>query len=253
MEYYIKTLSKISGVSTRTLRYYDEIGLLSPLKVNSSKYRIYGEEELKKLQVILFYKRLGFSLDEIKSIVNKEDFNVLNSLENHLNSLMIKRQELDVLIDSVKKTILSEKGEVNMSNYEKFEAFKASKLNENEEKYGKEIREKYGNENVEKANAKFQGLTEEDFKRATMYEEDMVKHMKIAMSKGDFKCDEAMKACECHKNWLNIYWPDGLYSKEAHKNLVYMYTIDERFKKYYEKFENGFADFLYRAIEIYCS
>ena len=68
MEYTINNLSKLAGVSTRTLRYYDEIGLLKPKRISTSGYRIYGEDEVNLLQQILFYKELGISLDEIKEI-----------------------------------------------------------------------------------------------------------------------------------------------------------------------------------------
>ena len=68
MEYTIKRLASLSGVSTRTLRYYDEIGLLKPLRINSSNYRIYGKTEVDRLQQILFYKELDVSLDDIKKL-----------------------------------------------------------------------------------------------------------------------------------------------------------------------------------------
>ena len=74
MEYSIKKLSEIAGVSTRTLRYYDEIGLLKPARVSSSGYRIYGKKQVDILQQILFYKELGMSLDEIKEIIQNPNF-----------------------------------------------------------------------------------------------------------------------------------------------------------------------------------
>ena len=74
MEYSIKKLSEIAGVSTRTLRYYDEIGLLKPARVSSSGYRIYGKKQVDILQQILFYKELGISLDEIKEIIQNPNF-----------------------------------------------------------------------------------------------------------------------------------------------------------------------------------
>ena len=68
MEYSIKSLAKLAGISTRTLRYYDEIGLLKPLRINSSGYRIYGDKEVDILQQILFYKALELPLEKIKEI-----------------------------------------------------------------------------------------------------------------------------------------------------------------------------------------
>jgi DNA-binding transcriptional MerR regulator len=98
MEYTVNKLSKMSGVSARTLRYYDEIGLLKPLRVASSGYRLYGQKELDTLQQILFYRELGFPLDEIKSILYTDGFDRERSFENHLAELSKKRERLDVLI-----------------------------------------------------------------------------------------------------------------------------------------------------------
>ena len=70
MEYTIKKLSELAGVSTRTLRYYDEIGILKPARINSSGYRIYGEKEIDILQQILFYRELDFNLDSIRKLFN---------------------------------------------------------------------------------------------------------------------------------------------------------------------------------------
>ncbi|MGL5694872.1 MAG: MerR family transcriptional regulator, partial [Peptostreptococcaceae bacterium] len=144
MEYTIKKLAVIAGISVRTLRYYDEINLLKPCKINSSGYRIYGEKEVELLQQILLYKSMGMSLLEIKSLIHDPSFDVCKALENHYDDLINKKNEIEKLITTVKKTILYKKGEIEMSNKEKFEGFKQGKIDENEAKYGSEIREKYG-------------------------------------------------------------------------------------------------------------
>lgn len=82
MEYTVQKLSKLACISTRTLRYYDEIGLLKPLKINSSGYRIYGQNEVNKLQQILFYRELGINLENIKNIINSPNFDSLSALKN---------------------------------------------------------------------------------------------------------------------------------------------------------------------------
>ena len=87
MEYTIRKLSKLAGVSTRTLRYYDEIGLLGPRSKNGSGYRIYGEKEVDKLQDILFFRELGFELKKIAVLINDTDYNRLNALRNHFCTL----------------------------------------------------------------------------------------------------------------------------------------------------------------------
>ena len=155
MEYSIKKLSEIAGVSTRTLRYYDEIGLLKPARVSSSVYRIYGKKQVDILQQILFYKELGISLDEIKEIIQNPNFDRINALKEHKIKLLEKRKQIDMLLDNVERTLLSVDGGCKMSDKEKFKGFKKTVIDENEEKYGKEIRSKYGDETIDKSNEKF--------------------------------------------------------------------------------------------------
>ncbi|HEX3025843.1 MAG TPA: MerR family transcriptional regulator, partial [Clostridia bacterium] len=165
MEYTVKKLAQLSGVSPRALRFYDEIGLLSPARINSSGYRLYGEREVNLLQQILLYRELGLSLEEIKQIVTQSDFDVLAALQEHRKQLLEQRTRLDALIENVEKTIRNAKGETSMTDSEKFEGFKQKLIDENEQKYGAEIREKYGVETVEQANRKLADMTEETFNR----------------------------------------------------------------------------------------
>lgn len=124
MEYSINELSKIAKISTRTLRYYHEVDLLKPKRINSSGYRIYGENEVDKLQQILFYKEMGFKLDDIKNIINSPSFDIMLALDSHKKELLKKRNEINLLIENVEKTISYKKGEIKMSDKEKFEGFK---------------------------------------------------------------------------------------------------------------------------------
>ena len=91
MEYTVQKLGLMAGISTRTLRYYDEIGILKPARINSSGYRIYGQAEVDKLQQILFYRELGVSLENIKDIVNDPSFDCLKALGEHREKLIEKK------------------------------------------------------------------------------------------------------------------------------------------------------------------
>ncbi|MDF2840549.1 MAG: transcriptional regulator, MerR family protein, partial [Clostridia bacterium] len=144
MEYTVQKLGSLAGVSTRTLRYYDEIGILKPARINSSGYRIYGQNEVDKLQQILFYRELGVNLDSIKDIVTAPSFNGANALREHREKLLEKKEQLDLLIANVDKTIALTEGRIKMTDKEKFEGFKQKMIDDNEKKYGAEIREKYG-------------------------------------------------------------------------------------------------------------
>lgn len=120
VEYSIRELSQMAGVSARTLRYYDEIGLLKPLYVTEAGYRYYGEKEVDILQQILFYRERKFDLKSIKKMLCEDDFDRMRALEEHLAELEKQRDRLETLIGTVKQTISAMKGEWVMSDPEKF-------------------------------------------------------------------------------------------------------------------------------------
>lgn len=231
MEYTIKNLAQLAGVSVRTLRYYDEIGLLKPCRVNLSGYRIYGEKEVDLLQQILFYKSMDMKLEEISQVIYQPDFNICQALEEHYKELISKKNQIEQLILTVEKTLAYKKGEIKMSNNEKFEGFKKEKIAENEAKYGKEIRAKYGKETVEKSNEKFLNLSEEDFNNMQTIENEMFKLLSEVIKTKDLDSDDAKKVYEKHREWLSFSWPK--YTAQAHIGLAMMYVADERFAKYY--------------------
>jgi DNA-binding transcriptional MerR regulator len=249
MEYTVHKLGKMAGISTRTLRYYDEIGMLKPARINSSGYRIYGEQEVNLLQQILFYKELGIKLETINQIVTSPTFDEAKALADHRSQLLDKRAQLDLLIANVEKTISSKGGEIEMTNNEKFEGFKQKMIDQNEKTYGKEIREKYGDETVNKSNAKVKNMTQSQHDEVKRLSEEVQTTLAEAFKTGDPSSDLAQRAADLHKQWLMYFWSE--YSKEAHENLAQMYVDDERFTMYYDKEVPGTAEFLKDAIHVY--
>ncbi len=249
MEYTVQKLSRIAGISTRTLRYYDEIDLLKPARVNSSGYRIYGQKEVNRLQQILFYRELGVGLDRIKDIMNDPTFNSIKALQTHREELIEKRKYLDLLIANVDKTIASHEGRITMSDTEKFECFKQKMIDDNENKYGEEIREKYGSDTVEKSYEKLKSMTQEDFEMITRLEKDYKDVLAEAFKSGNPAGELAQKAVDLHRQWLSYFWRS--YSKEAHAGLAEMYVNDERFRANYDDKQPGTAEFLRDAIYVY--
>lgn len=249
MEYTIQKLGRMAGVSTRTLRYYDELGLLKPARINSSGYRIYGQSEVDRLQQILFYRELGVSLESIGEIMTAPSFNSENALREHRQKLLEKRERLDALIANVDKTLALSEGRIAMTDKEKFEGFKQKMIEDNESKYGKEAREKYGDEAVDRSNAKVKGMTEEQYAELEKLSADLMATLAEAFATGDPAGELAQRAADLHRQWLSFYW-DG-YSKEAHAGLAQMYVDDARFKAYYDEKQPGTAEFLRDAILIY--
>lgn len=249
MEYTVNKLARMSGVSGRTLRYYDQIGLLKPARINSSGYRIYGQREVDLLQQILFYRELDVSLEDIMEIIHQPNFNPNAALREHYEKLIEKRARLDKIMATVEKTIASMEGESSMQDQEKFEGFKETLIEENEKKYGKEIREKYGEKKVEESNAKLRGMSQHDFDAMTKLGEEVMELLVKAFETGDPHSTEAQQLAAKHKEWLMYSWSS--YSKEAHAGLAEMYVADERFTAYYDKAIEGGTKFLRDAIMIY--
>ena len=248
MEYSIKELSELAGVSARTLRYYDEIGLLKPSRVNEAGYRYYGESEVAVLQQILFYRERGFELKTIQRIIYDENFDMLNAMEEHLQALEKQKKETENLILTVKKTIQSMKGECEMSNKEKFQALKEKAVRENEEMYGAEAREKYGDEEVHTFNQKMLNMTEVQWERFKELEKVILMRLEEAVEhKTEAESEAAKTIVELHKEWLCMTWKQ--YSAEAHKGVARMYVADERFTKYYDRNVQGCARLLCKAVQ----
>lgn len=245
--YTVTQLAALAGISTRTLRYYDQIGLLVPRRAQESGYRIYGQEEVDVLQQILFYKRMGLELSTIEGIIKDPAFNQLEALKAHLDHLEKEEQHIRLLIDTVKKTIQKEEGTRSMTDQEKFTGLKEEIIKENEEKYGQEIREKYGDSMVEKSNQKMLDLTQAEYDAMMETERQILSRLKDAVTSGASASDAAgREIAMLHKEWLSYTWPT--YNPMAHLGLAEMYVADERFKSYYDKEAKGCAKFLRDAI-----
>ncbi|MDX1772292.1 MAG: MerR family transcriptional regulator, partial [Planococcaceae bacterium] len=246
MEYTVQKLGKLAGVSPRTLRYYDEMGILKPARINSSGYRIYGQEEVDQLQQILFYRELGVKLEVIKELITSPSFDATQALRTHRSQLLDKRAQLDQLIANVEKTICTKEGTMTMSDQEKFEGFKQKLIDDNEQTYGKEIRDKYGDETVNKSNAKMKNMSQAQHNEVTRLTQEIKDKLEEAFKQGEPSSALAQEVAELHKQWLMFYWNE--YSKEAHAGLAQMYVDDERFTAYYDKEQPGTAAFLRDAI-----
>ncbi len=251
--YSVKQLAQLSGVSSRTLRYYDQVGLLLPRRQGDNGYRRYGQAQVDRLQQILLYRELGMQLKQIRHIMDAPSFDRATALESHLAALRRRRAQVDTLIDNVSKTIDQLEGRIAMSDREKFEGFKERMLADNERMYGAEIRERYGDETVEISNRKFAGMSERQWKAQEALSSQIADTLKAAIATSDPAGELAQRACDLHRQWLCLFWPDGMYSKVAHRGLGEMYVNDGRFKAYYDAIDPQAATFLKQALDVYCA
>ena len=137
-----------------------------------------------------------------------------------------------------------------MSDKEKFEGFEQSLIDENEQKYGAEMRTKYGDKAIDESNTHLKGLTQEQYNKGEHLRLEMEQVLLAALGTGNPADELAQKACDLHRQWLCVFYPK--YSREYHLGLAEMYVADERFRANYDKIAMGCAEFLRDAINIYC-
>ncbi|MBI5094532.1 MAG: MerR family transcriptional regulator [Candidatus Hydrogenedentes bacterium] len=243
MAYTVKQLSDLAGVSPRTLRHYDAIGLLKPASCGENGYRYYSNESLLRLQQILFYRELDFSLEEIKEIVGSPDFDVIAALRAHKKAMRQQRSRLERLIVTIDKTILHLEGKRNMSHKEYFENFSEEK----QRKYAEEIRQRFG----DKA---FEGCT--DWSSYTPEQQAAIR-AEIESIYRDFveKIDHDPRSAEVqqivarwHQNLRYFYEP----SVEGMRGLGQFYSEHPDFAAKFRSMHPTLPEFLLEAIDEYC-
>lgn len=247
--YSIKEMADLCGLSTRALRHFEQKGLLRPQRLGNG-YRAYGEQEVARLQHLLFYRELGLPLQDIKGILDRQDFDSKAALQNHLVQLKEKAARMERLINTLEKTIAHEEGRKAMNDKEKFEGFKKEQIRQNEERYGKEIREKYGDQAIDESNAKLMGQSKADHERSLALALQVNDLLKQVVAEKNSTGETARQLYQAHKDWLMCYWTK--YNAQAHAALGQMYVDDERFSKYYEDVVPGGAVALRDVLAAFC-
>lgn len=240
----ISEMAKLSGVSVRTLHYYDEIGLLAPSEVVSeTSYRYYNEDSLEKLQQILFYRELDFPLKEIVQIMNASDYNKEEALRKQRELLKLKRKRLDKLIGLLNANL---KGDTTMS----FNEFDTTEIDEAKAKYAEEVKERWGNTDAyaqsQKRTSKY---TKEDWRRVKEGMDELLKQFSESLNENP----ASEKVQELVRGWQQ-YITETYYecTKEVLAGLGQMYVMDERFTKNMDKYGEGTAKLISEAIAVYC-
>lgn len=246
--YTVGEFAKLTGVSIRTLHHYDAYGLLHPQR-QANGYRTYGPAEVDRMQEILLYRELGMGLADIRQILDSPGFDRRHALAKHLQGLQARRDRLDKVIASVQRSLDEMDGGAPMDANEKFDAFKKNLIQENEAKYGAEVRERWGDEAADDSNARVMSMGQDEFQHAAELEATVKREVLAGLSDGDSDGAHARAAAQAHADWLRVYWPEGNYSPEAHASLAQMYLDDQRFRAYYEAWAPGAAEFFVHAIQ----
>lgn len=245
--YTIGELARMSGTSVRTLRFYEEAGLLAPAREAGNGYRRYTTEDVDRLQEILLLRHLGVAVRDIEPLLSTSAGERRHALACHLAELRAERKRLDELIGTVERTLAQLKGEADMVDNEKFEGFKRVLVEDNERRYGPEARERYGDDAVDESNRRMLNMSKADYETWRALETEILDALAEAVRVGEDPAGPTgAHVCELHRTWLGYTWP--AYSPEAHRGLAKGYVADERFRAYYDRAAPGATDWLHDAI-----
>lgn len=187
------------------------------------------------------------SPSEIKEIIRKPGYDPDAALKRHLERLEKSRDRLNGLIESLKTTLSHRKGETVMTDSQKFEALKQQKVDEKEENFGKEIREVYGEVEVEESNKRFLNLGKDQVEEIESIEQNLLDLLRSACSEGKLNEVMSRNIYKLHRKWLSYTWKD--YSSNAYRGLAEMYAQDKRFRDYYDQKADCAAAYLIESIK----
>lgn len=250
MAYTVKQLAEISGVSVRTLHWYDEIGLLKPAYVGANTYRYYEEKQMLVLQQILFFRELGFNLNDIQKLLSQNDFDNLRALYAHRRILEEDIGRKNKLIDTIDKTILHLRGKQTMSDKELYQGFDSARQKEYEQYL-----------------VKYHGTAAEDLlfeskKRTAKWgkdEWDDVKHQGDVIHKALVKAieqglkpdsDEVQAIIQRHYQMTERFYD---VSKEVYIGLTELYAEHPDFKKFFDVYHPKMIEFIGEAMRFYAN
>jgi DNA-binding transcriptional MerR regulator len=244
MAYTVKQVSDLAGVSIRTLHYYDEIGLLKPASHGENGYRYYDEQALLRLQQILFFRELDFSLNEIKTIMDQSDFDLLHALQAHRQSLEHQTARLSRLMSTIDKTILHLKGQVEMSTPELFEGFD----DETQKRYEQEASRRWGDQHVKESRRRWNNYSAQQ--KAQIMAEGKTIYLDLLNYIGQDPASAQVQQviARWHQHLRHFYEP----SKEILLGLAQGYSQDPDFRAFFERMHPDLPEFLRPAIERYC-
>ncbi len=244
-EYTVQELANLAGVSVRTLHHYDHIGLLKPASRNAARYRFYGEAELLRLQQILFFRELDCSLGDIARILDSPGFDAVEALVAHRQELKKRAKRLDVLIQTIDKTIRRLKGEgTEMADEELYGGLSKQQA----EAYAEEARRRWDPKLVDESNARVKKWSREKWAVVNKDLDEILKQLAGLM--GSPVADpEVQSLIVRHHAYLNNFYE---VKPEMYRGLGRLYIEDPRFHAYFGKYRAGLAEYLQKAIDAYC-
>ncbi|HEX4838983.1 MAG TPA: MerR family transcriptional regulator [Rhabdochlamydiaceae bacterium] len=250
MAYTVSKLAKLSGVSVRTLHWYDQVGLLRPAYHGVNGYRFYEEEQLLVLQQILFFRELGFELKQIEKILRRSDFDKMTALSLHRQVLEKNVERTKKLIKTIDRTIEHLKGTKKMKDQEIYHGFSKEKQDE----YQKYLINRFGDkieDSIKESNEKVKKMSKEEFEKHgkdwVQILDDLAKQWKKQVPVGSV---EVQKIIRRHYEWLKKYWTPDRISYAGMGEGYTGFEWKDAFKAYDPKHPK-FAQFLAEGMRVF--
>lgn len=240
----VGAVARLAGVTVRTMHHYDQIGLVVPNGRTHAGYRTYGDAEIKRLQEVLFFRELGFGLEEIKTIVEQPTYNRTEALQRQRQLLEARADRLQGLIVAVERAVEAERTGIKMSTEDALGVFGDFDPAEYEE----EARERWGESDAYKQSAaRTAQYTKQDWEKIKV-EADVLNQRFLALMAAGTAADSeaAMDVAEDHRAHISKWFYDC--SKDIHAGLGQMYVADARFQENIDKAGEGLAEFMSAAI-----
>ncbi|HEX5541818.1 MAG TPA: MerR family transcriptional regulator [Micromonospora sp.] len=244
MTYPVGRVARLAGVTVRTLHHYDEIGLLSPSDRTSAGYRRYDDADLERLQQILFYRELGFSLEEIATILDDPRADPVEHLRRQHELLTVRVKRLQEMVTAIEFAMEARKLNIQLTPEERFEVFGDFDPGE----YAEEVEQRWGGSDAyRESTRRTSRYGKEDWLRNKAENEEWGRRFVAVMESGaPVESPEAMELAEEHRQLISRWFYECSY--EIHTGLADMYVADPRFTAYYEQIRPGMAAYLSAAI-----
>lgn len=243
MSYSVGQVASLTGVTIRTLHHYDKIGLLPPSGRSAVGYRTYEEADLERLQRILFYRELGFALEEIATIVDDPRTDVVGHLHRQRELLTERIKRLRAMIEAIDYEMEAQTVGIRLTPEERFEVFSDF----HPEHYADEAEQRWGGTDAyRQSQHRVASYTKEDWRQIKSEEEEVRANLAAAFAAGLAPdTDEALAAVEAHRQHIIRWFYDCSY--DIHRGLADMYVNDERFRAHYDALVPGLAKFIREA------
>lgn len=247
MAFTVNNLAKISGVSVRTLHWYDEIGLLKPAYLGANNYRYYEEEQLLILQQILFFKELGFNLDDIQSLLAQDDFDKIKSLKAHKQALIEAVNRKNQLINTIDKTIMHLRGEVKMKPEEMYYGLDSAK----QKQYEKVLIEKFGDQIKPSIDEAKKNMTDKDIKQWQQNVNKLYKEIAVLIDNNHQPDSHEVQILM--PQLYSLVSTKNTSSKEGFIGLAQMYREHSDFKSFFDAYHPKLLEFIVEAMEVFAN